>query len=130
MEIEIFTICDAATENYGKLNILGSFDTLMAKAFPVVHPQCAIALRIRFRRIEQGQHRILIHLVDEDGSMVLPAMDGNINVTVPPAEPSAVANLILQLQGMKLEKAGEYAINLAIDGRQVADLPLFVKHLP
>lgn len=129
MEIEVFTLCDAATDTYGKLNILGAFDTLMASTFPVVHAQCAIAVRIRYRRIEAGQHRLLLHLVDEDGHMILPAMDGTVTVAVPAGQASVVTNLVLQVQGLTLERIGEYALNLAIDGRQVASLPLFVRQI-
>jgi hypothetical protein len=130
MDIEIFALCDAATDTYGKLNLLGAFDTLMTRDFPVAHPQCAIAVRIRFRRIESGQHRMVLHLVSEDGAMVVPPMDGTITINVPPTENSAVANLILQMQNLHFERSGEYAINLAIDGRQVASLPLIVRALP
>ena len=38
MRLEIFTLCDAATDSVGKLNILGSFDTLWAREAPVSHP--------------------------------------------------------------------------------------------
>lgn len=129
MDIEVFAICDAATDTYGKLNLLGAFDTLMAGTFPIVHPQCSIALRVRFRRIEQGQHRLTLHLVNEDGQMVIPPMEGTIGVQVPPNQTSAVANIILQLQNIQIEKPGEYAANLAIDGRQMGSLPVFVRQM-
>lgn len=130
MDIEIFALCDAATDTYGKLSLLGAFDALMARELPVVHPLCAIALRIRFRRIESGEHRITLHLIDEDGQMIVPPMDGSIKVNVAPAESSAVANLILQLQNVRFEHAGQYAVNLAIDGRQAGSLPLMVRTAP
>jgi hypothetical protein len=127
MEIEIFALCEAATETVGKLNLLGAFDTLLVQALPAVHPFCAIAVRMRFRRIEAGSHHVVIHLVNEDGQLVIPPMQGDINITVQPAQPSAVANIILTLQQIKFEALGEYAVNLAIDGRQVGSLPLYVR---
>ena len=51
MNIEAFLLCDAATGHQGKLNVLGAFDTIYAKQLPVIHPACAIALRIRFTKI-------------------------------------------------------------------------------
>ena len=55
MKVEILTLCDAATTDAaGKLNILGSFDGLNAKQAPVMHPQCALALKLRFERLEEG----------------------------------------------------------------------------
>ena len=52
MNIEVFSLCDAATIEGGKLNMLGAFDTIMAEKVPVVHPQCTIALRLRFNASE------------------------------------------------------------------------------
>ncbi len=55
MKIEIFTLCDAATTDAaGKLNILGSFDRLNAVQAPITHPQCALAIKLRFERVEEG----------------------------------------------------------------------------
>jgi hypothetical protein len=49
MHVEIFALCDAATvDGAGKLNILGSFDRLSAASEPIVHMQCALALKLRF----------------------------------------------------------------------------------
>lgn len=127
MRIEVFSLCDAATVEAGKLNILGAFDSIRVSAFPAVHPQCAIALRIRFDAIEKGEHKIVVNFVDADGKNVIPPAQGVITLTFPDEQRSGSANLILNLQGVKFEKCGEYSIDLAIDARQEASLPLFVK---
>jgi len=127
MTVEVFVLCDAATDSGGKLNILGAFDSLWMKDFPSVHPHCAIALRLRFSAIERGNHRVMVSFVDQDGKAVIPALDGNIAITFPDEQKTGAANLILHLQGLKIEKAGEYSIDLAVDGQQKASLPLFVR---
>jgi hypothetical protein len=126
MDIEIFTLCDAATESAGKLNILGSFDRIIARQLPTVHPHCAIALRIRFDRIEEGEHRVRINLVNDDGKAVFPGLDGNIKVKLPPDGQSICANMILNLNGLKFEKTGQHSIDLAIDGRHEKSLPVYL----
>ena len=126
MDIEIFTLCDAATESAGKLNILGTFDRLISRQLPTVHPHCAIALRVRFDRIEEGDHHVKINLVNDDGQAVFPGLDGNISVKIPPEGQSVCANLILNMNGLKFQKAGEYSIDLAIDGRHEKSLPVFI----
>jgi len=126
MDIEIFTLCDAATESAGKLNILGTFDRLISRQLPTVHPHCAIALRVRFDRIEEGDHHVKINLVNDDGQAVFPGLDGNISVKMTPEGQSVCANLILNLNGLKFQKAGEYSIDLAIDGRHEKSLPMFI----
>ncbi len=127
MRIEIFALCDAATGDLGKLSMLGAFDTMGAPKTPVVHPQCAIALRVRFERVERGEHKVVVHFVDSDGKKVIPSAQGTITMNFSDEQSSGSANLILNIQGLKLERFGEYAIDLAIDGQQRASLPLFVK---
>ena len=127
MQIEIFALCDAATADFGKLSMLGAFDTIWATKAPTVHSQCAIALRVRFERIERGEHKVIVQFVDIDGKNVIPPAQGAITMNFPEEQSSSSANLILNIQALKLEKFGQYSIDLAIDGQQRASLPLFVK---
>jgi hypothetical protein len=127
MHVEIFSLCDAATVDAGgKLNILGSFDTITAPKMPTVYPQFTIALRIRFNSSEKGEHEVVFNFVDIDGKHMLPTAKGVINVHFQNGQPSASANSIINVQMVKLEKYGEYAIDLSIDGQTQASLPLFV----
>ena len=127
MHVEVFSLCDAATADRGKLNILGAFDTIGAAKMPAVHPQCSVALRIRFDNIEKGEHKVSVNFVDADGRHIIPTANGTIRINFPDEQRSSSANLILNIQGLKIEKYGEYSIDLAIDGRSEASLPLFVK---
>ncbi len=127
MEIELFSLCDAATVNSGKLNMLGAFDTIWAKQMPTVHPQCAVALRIRFERIERGDHRVAVNFVNADGRHIIPPSNGTIRINFPDEQSSGSANLILNIQRLNLKTYGEYSVDLAIDGRGDRSLPLYVK---
>jgi hypothetical protein len=127
MDIEIIALCDAATESGGKLNILGSFDTIFAPKFPATHPHCAIVLKCRFLRIEQGEHKIRITITNEDGKPVTPPFDAKVNVRFPLGQDSVATNIILNIQSLKFEAAGHYAIDAAVDGRHEKTLPLNVK---
>ena len=128
MNIEIFSLCDAATVDVaGKLNVLGAFDTITSLNMPVVYPQCAIALRIRFNSIERGAHMVSVNFVDIDGKHIIPGANGTINIHFPDQQRSGSANLVLNLQMLKLERYGEYSIDLAVDGKNESSLPLFVR---
>ena len=128
MNIEVFSLCDAATVDVaGKLNVLGAFDTIWSNKMPAVYPQCAIALSIRFENIERGEHGVIVNFVDLDGKHIIPAANGTININFPDEQRSGSANLVLNLQMLKLENYGEYSIDLAVDGRDEASLPLFVR---
>ena len=127
MKVEIFTLCDAATTDAaGKLNILGSFDRLNAKEAPVTHPQCALAIKLRFERLEEGPKRIRIAFVDSDGTSVMPTLDATTQVQFRPGDTSATTSLVLVIQQLRLPKFGEYSIDLAVDDRHEASIPLFV----
>jgi len=127
MQIEIFALCDAAIADMGKLSMLGVFDTIWVIKTPALHPQCTIALRARFERSERLEHKVAVHFVDVDGKNVIPPAQGAITINFPDEQGSSSTNLILNIQGLKLERIGEYSIDLVIDGQQKASLPLFVK---
>jgi len=130
MKIQMFVLCDAAIDNQGKLSLLGTFDRIFSKQAPVVHRSCAVATIIRFDRIEEGTHTIKCTFCDEDGKLVMPALEGSVNVSFQPGINTVSHNMILNLQGLKLEHYGEYSIDLAVDGRHEASIPLYVFPLP
>src|SRR2546425_8041034 len=39
MHVQIAALCDAATDYNGKLNLLGTFDTVLTQQMPAVHPR-------------------------------------------------------------------------------------------
>lgn len=128
MNIEVFSLCDAATVDVaGKLNVLGAFDMIWSAKMPTVYPQCAIALRIRFDSIERGEHRVAVNFVDLDGKHIIPGANGTININFANEQRSGSANLVFNIQMLKLEKFGEYSIDLAVDSKKEASLPLFVR---
>jgi predicted permease len=130
MKVELFVLCDAATDYQGKLNLLGTFDSIWAKQMPAVHPICAVALRLRFLKIEEGEHKIKISIVDGDGKAVVRPVEANVNILFKNTPLTSMAtNMILNLQGLTFPGYGEYSIDLAIDGRHEASLPLYINQM-
>lgn len=127
MNLELMVLCDAATDSMGKLNILGAFDSIYSNEETIQYPHCAVALRIRFKKIEDGEHKIKINIVDEDGKLVVPSMEASANISFPPNAESVAVNMVINIQGIKFEKFGRYSIDLAIDGRQESSLPLYIR---
>ena len=127
MDIQVAVLCDAATDNAGKLNILGTFDTIYTNQFPAVHPQCAIALRMSFSKVEEGHHKVKLSFVDEDGKPVMPNIDIPIDVAVPEDTIFISRNFLINIQQLKFEKPGNYSIDIAVDGRQEGNIPLLIK---
>ena len=75
MDIQVAVLCDAATDYKGKLNLLGTFNSVYTKELPANYPQCSIVLRIVFKRVEEGEHKLRINFVDEDGKFVMPSIE-------------------------------------------------------
>jgi len=124
MNIEAFLLCQCAADSGGKLNVLGAFDCLWANKVPVTCPSCSVTARIRFSSIEQGSHNVRINIIDEDGKAVSPRLESTISVRLAENESSCIRNIILNILQLKFGNYGDYRIDLAIDGRQEASLPL------
>jgi hypothetical protein len=128
MQVEVFSLCDAATvDSVGKLNVLGAFDTIWAAKLPTFYPQCAIALRLRFEGLERGEHQVAVSFVDMDGKHIIPSANGAISINFPDDQRSGSANLVLNLQMLGLPQYGEYSIDVTVDATPMANLPLFIK---
>lgn len=127
MKVELFALCDAATDSGGKLNILGVFDTIGAAKTPAIHARCCIVLKMRFERIERGDHKLKLNIVDQDGKFIIPSLEAPLSIEFPDAQSSATAQLILDLHNLSFHQFGEFSIDLAVDGRQEASIPLFVR---
>ena len=129
MEIEIFTLADFAQDNHSKMTIVGTFDSIHAKQFPVSHPSCAIACRLRFSEKETGQHDFKLRLIDAAGREIIQPIEGNINIAQPPNGQFSSVNFVINFSQLKFEKAGRYSFELYMDGDWKSGLPLFLNQV-
>ena len=127
MDIQVAVLCDAANDSGGKLNLLGAFDTIHAQQLPAVHPFCSVALRVTFGDAEEGQHQLRLNFVDDDGHSVMPNIDIPVNIALPDNSHFVTCNFIVNIQQLKFEAAGYYSIDLTLDGKMQARIPLAVK---
>lgn len=131
MNIQVAVLCDAATDDNGKLNLLGAFDTIYAKQLPAVHPQCSIALRATFGNEDEGSHQLQVNFVDADGHSITPDFPPiPIEVAVPGDSHFVTRNFIVNLQQIKFNDPGLYSIDISLDGDLQTSIPLLVKHTP
>lgn len=127
MQLEAFILCDAATDNHGKLNVLGAFDSVWATQLPVGLPHCSVALRLRFENSEVGAHPFRITAIDQDGQEIGIKIDGSIDVRAAHGTSSQAINLVVGLINAKFPRYGEFHLDLVIDGKLSARLPVFVR---
>ncbi len=130
MQLLLATLCDSAADYQGKLCVLGAFDTLCAPQFPVVHPQCSLAVRLLFDPVDSGRHDMTIRLMDEDNHEAMPAFNPVIDVVFPPGViPFVTRNLVLNLQRLRFEHPGVYGFEIELDRQPLIRLPLRVARL-
>jgi hypothetical protein len=127
VQILLATICDFAADYQGKLCILGSFDTLCAREFPVTHPQCSFALRLCFDPEDRDQVDLSIRALGPEDENIMPPFPASIEAAFPPGSPPFITrNIVLNLQRVKFDKPGLYRFIVERDEEEIASVPLRV----
>lgn len=129
MNIQVAVLCDAATDDNGKLNLLGAFDTIYARELPAIHPQCAVALRVTFFSGDEGQHTLRLNFVDADGRSIMPSIELPVEVSLPEDMHFGTRNFIFNIQQLKFDEPGIYSVDVSLDERSQASVPLMVKYV-
>ena len=130
MNIQVAVLCDAATDDNGKLNLLGAFDTIYTQQLPAIHPQCSIALRVTFFSGDEGKHHLGLNFVDADGRSIAKFPPIPVEVALPDDMHFGTRNFIVNIQQLKFEEPGLYSVDIALDDQSQASIPLLVKHVP
>jgi len=131
MNIQVAVLCDAATDDNGKLNLLGAFDTIYARELPAIHPQCSVALRVTFFSGDEGKHTLRLNFVDADGRSIMPDFPPiPVEVTLPEDVHFGTRNFIINIQQLKFEEPGLFSVDISFDDQSAASIPLLVKHVP
>jgi hypothetical protein len=130
MNIQVAVLCDAATDDNGKLNLLGAFDTIFAPQLPAVHPQCAVALRVTFMSGDEGARKLKLNFVNADGKSIMPPIEIPISVALPEDAHFVTRNFVVNIQGLKFPEAGLYSVDVRLDDQSHSAIPLWVKNLP
>jgi len=131
MNVQVAVLCDAATDDNGKLNLLGAFDTIQTQQLPAVHPQCAVALRVTFFNGDEGQHNLKLTFVDADGRSIMPDFPSiPVELALPDDIHFGTRNFLFNFQQLRFEEPGLYSIDISLDDQPQASIPLLVKHNP
>lgn len=129
MTTQVAVLCDAATDDRGKLNLLGAFDTICSHQMPAIHPQCAVALRLTFTTADEGAHRLKLVFVDADGHGIMPPIEVGVQIVLPEETHFGTRNFIFNLQQVSFANPGLYSADVMLDGEIVVNIPLQVRLL-
>ena len=105
MRVELFTFCDFAQENTGKLTVVGTFDTIVSRNFPCTHCQLSMVIRLRFDLWEFSSHDFRIEGYNLDGDFNFEPIKGNVEVKGA-GNATAVSHLIFTISNgcIKIKK--------------------------
>ena len=126
MKIELFTFCDFAQENGGKLTIVGTFDTIISRNFPCIHPQLSVVIRIRFDLWEFANHTFRIETRGLDGEMNMEPITGNLDVRGV-GNATAVSHLVFTIGNLRFKNPSMVNFTLFIDDKEIGSIPLYVR---
>ena len=127
MKVIVATVADHAWVENGCLSIFRTFDSINAGSFPFTLPRMSVALRLLIRRSEVGEHKLNISLSDSDGKKL---MNSDININFQPPQgsvPESSFSFALNGQNVIFPKAGDYVVDILIDGRAEASIPIYVR---
>jgi hypothetical protein len=126
MHISFAVFADAANlSQEGKLNILGVFDAVQVAGLPTIHPRTHFVVRLKADGDDTGPHtlgfRWLSPLEEE-----LWSSTGEMSVARA-ANPLFEVDLpIIAVVDLPLNVAGQYTMQVALDGQPTASARLFV----
>ena len=126
MKIELFTFCDFAQENGGKLTIVGTFDTIISRNFPCTHPQLSVVIRIRFDLWEFSSHTFRIEARDLNGEMNMEPISGSLDVRGV-GNATAVSHLVFTIGNLFFRGPGVVTLTLFIDDKESVSIPLYIR---
>lgn len=127
MKMLVAVVAEHAWVENGCLSLCRTFDSINADKFPYVLPRMSVALRLLIRRSEVGEHKLNISLADSDGKKLM-SSDLNINFQPPQGSvPEASFSFALNGQNITFPKAGDYVVDILIDGRVESSIPIYVR---
>jgi hypothetical protein len=133
MEIDIATICDAAScPPDGKLNILGAFDTIFYNSLPAFHPQFSIVFRLRVPEKEKTDYlknkAFTLAILDPNKENLFEPIKSEVKVIAVEKvkRDIAIFNLIFNLGGVFFKKDGKYQIILQNKTKILKKLPFYL----
>ncbi|PIZ76023.1 hypothetical protein COY05_02835 [Candidatus Peregrinibacteria bacterium CG_4_10_14_0_2_um_filter_38_24] len=131
MEINVATICDAASVTDGKLSVLGAFDTIYVNSVPVLHPNCSLAFQVLLDGKDDEEHDFIVKIMDEDGNEAIGDIALKLVAKKNKARKFEQINIALNIQNLKLEKLGYYKIELLENNEVIKTIHFLVqKTLP
>ena len=109
-----------------KVNIIGIFETINAAKFPVTHPKFVV---VGSMKPSKSKFNMSVALYDSDGKPLI----GNVNekeINLPGSSSTKNFNFIIEILNPSFPRAGEYSVQINVDGEKVGKHNLRVLEAP
>jgi hypothetical protein len=126
MHISFAIFADAANlSQEGKLNILGVFDAVQVAGLPTIHPRSHIVVRLKANGDDIGQHKLTFRWLSPYEEELW-SSTGEMNVAPSPNPVFEVDLPIIAVVDLPLNVAGQYTMQVTLDGEVTASARLLV----
>ncbi|MCL2765498.1 MAG: hypothetical protein FWD40_09510 [Treponema sp.] len=105
---------------------MGTFDTIVSRNFPCVHPQLSVVIRLRFDIWEFGKHSFRIETRDLEGNMSIKDINGSLEINGAD-NASAVSHLVFSIGNLHFKNPGLTNFVLFIDNKEAGSIPLYIR---
>ena len=130
MKLDFAFICDYA-EVTQKINALGiGFDTIYAPQTPFKHRHFSLVVQLRASVVEAGQKNVEVHLIDEDGKDVIPALKGQFMIPKREGVTESLGRFVMEFGNIEFPRYGSYSISVTVEGMLMAEVPFRVSPPP
>ena len=126
LRVEMFTLCDGATEQDGRISLVGTYESICAASFPCVLPHVTVVLRVRFWPQDGCLHAFRLVLTNPDGKSLGVLVDVMASMQPFTDGRSTACNLIARLQDVQIEAPGEHTLDFYVDDKLEGRLPVSI----
>lgn len=129
MKIQIFTLCDYAQSNAGKLSIIGTFNRIFAESFPFVYtPSVFVVAKVCSNDACNGVFKFSAK--DPEGAQFLAPLTGEFRIENPQNDKKEKAfDFCLALNNLAFNKPGTYTFTFEVGG-VIATQELYLEPRP
>ena len=121
IKVNFAHICDTAfLSQGGKVNIIGIFQTILSKQFPVSHPKFSVIVSLNVEN-QIGPHKETVKIIrEEDKRVIEPVLNVEFNVSAKTQELNFIGDVI----NARFEKAGRYTVKIFFDDQEIFSIPM------
>ncbi len=126
MKIPIFTLCDYAQSNQGKLTIIGTFNKVYSKVFPFVY-QASFCIVAKISSNKSISTTFEVSSIAPDGNPFIAPFKGNLQINVPAdSSEEQSADFIININTPEFKLAGTYTFILRV-GEETISQELYLE---